>query len=58
MSKKCTSGESFLCLLLLEKCIERVAERVEPQPAAVLAYNEGYRILRKLYPALRTLRDN
>ncbi|HEY0795478.1 MAG TPA: FGGY-family carbohydrate kinase, partial [Acidisarcina sp.] len=35
-----------------------VAERVEPQPAAVAAYNEGYRHFRKLYPALRTLRES
>ena len=34
-----------------------VAERVEPQPAAVAAYDEGYRTFRKLYPALRTLRE-
>jgi xylulokinase len=33
-----------------------VAERIEPEPAALLAYAEGYEKWRKLYPALATLR--
>jgi xylulokinase len=35
----------------------QVAERISPQPAAVAAYNQGYKVFRRLYPALRSLRD-
>jgi xylulokinase len=33
-----------------------VAQRIEPDPADVAAYKDGYAQWRKLYPALRTLR--
>jgi xylulokinase len=33
----------------------RVTERIEPDPAWVRAYGEGYERFRKLYPALRPL---
>jgi len=36
----------------------RVAERVEPDPRAVAAYEAGYKVFRKIYPALRSLREN
>ena len=35
-----------------------VAERVEPEAQAVAAYETGYKMFRKIYPALRSLRDN
>jgi xylulokinase len=34
----------------------KVAERIEPDPADVAAYNKGYAEWRKLYPALKSLR--
>ncbi|HVJ07915.1 MAG TPA: xylulokinase [Acidisarcina sp.] len=36
----------------------QVAERVEPDADAVRAYDAGYRIYQRLYPALRSLRDS
>jgi xylulokinase len=35
----------------------RVAETIQPDPAAVAVYNRGYEIYRKLYPALASLRS-
>ncbi len=34
-----------------------VAERIEPDAEAVKAYEAGYKVYRRLYPALRSLRD-
>jgi xylulokinase len=34
----------------------QVAETIQPDPAAVAAYNRGYQTYRKLYPALASLR--
>ena len=34
-----------------------VAERIEADPAAAGAYDEGYRVFRRLYPALKSLRE-
>jgi xylulokinase len=36
----------------------KVAERVEPEAEAVAAYEAGYKVFRKVYPALRSLREN
>ena len=33
-----------------------VAQRIEPDPADLAAYNTGYAQWRKLYPALKSLR--
>jgi xylulokinase len=35
----------------------KVAQRIEPDPADVAAYKAGYTRWRKLYPALRGLRN-
>jgi xylulokinase len=42
-----------------EACAQaiKVAERIEPDAADVAAYKTGYARWRKLYPALRGLRD-
>jgi xylulokinase len=34
-----------------------VAERIEPEAADLAAYKTGYAAWRKVYPALKTLRD-
>ena len=34
-----------------------VAERIEPDAEAVKVYEAGYKVFRRLYPALRSLRD-
>jgi xylulokinase len=41
-----------------EACAQaiEVAQRVEPDPADVAAYKQGYAAWRKLYPALKSLR--
>ncbi|HEY4346641.1 MAG TPA: xylulokinase [Gaiellaceae bacterium] len=40
----------------VSRCV-RVTERIEPDPAWVAAYAEGYERFRALYPALRPLED-
>jgi xylulokinase len=39
-----------------EACI-RVAEQIEPEPAACFEYERGYRTYRRIYPALASLRE-
>ncbi|HYK38143.1 xylulokinase [Alloacidobacterium sp.] len=35
----------------------QVAEQIAPDPAAVKSYADGYKIFRRLYPALRSIRE-
>ncbi|QNI30251.1 xylulokinase [Alloacidobacterium dinghuense] len=35
----------------------RVAEQIPPDPAATLSYADGYKLFRRLYPALRSVRE-